>query len=137
MLTTQLINPEIISALAHCGHGSKVLIADGNYPLYQKSGEAKKVYLSLCPGSPTVTEVLSALMSVCNFEKAELMTPSGGEKPEIFAEFRELLGPNVPFESLSRYDFYDACTDDPMLALAISTGEKRLYANILLTVGCA
>ena len=53
MLTSKLIHPEIMSALAYCGHGSKVLIADGNYPLAEKTGNAKKVYLGLVPGMPT------------------------------------------------------------------------------------
>ena len=36
MVTTSLIHPEIIAAPARCGHGSKILIADGNYPLAEK-----------------------------------------------------------------------------------------------------
>ena len=60
MLTTKLINPEIMEALAYCGHGSKVLIADGNYPLAQKSGSAKKVYVGIMPGMPTVTDSFDA-----------------------------------------------------------------------------
>ena len=42
MLRTDLIHPPLLEALARCGHGSKVLIADGNYPLAEKSG--KDVY---------------------------------------------------------------------------------------------
>ena len=38
MLTGKLIHPDIMAALALCGHGDKVLIADGNYPLDSKSG---------------------------------------------------------------------------------------------------
>ena len=37
-------------------------------------------------------------------------------------------------ERLGRYEFYDACCV-PAVCLAISTGEKRTYANLLLTVG--
>lgn len=33
MLKGKLIHPDIMAALALCGHGDKVLIADGNYPL--------------------------------------------------------------------------------------------------------
>ena len=39
-------------------------------------------------------------------------------------------------ERLGRYEFYDACCV-PAVRLAISTGEKRTYANLLLTVGVA
>jgi L-fucose mutarotase len=32
MLKTTLLHPEILYALGAAGHGSKVLISDGNYP---------------------------------------------------------------------------------------------------------
>ena len=134
MLTTKLIHPEILSAISYCGHGSKILIADGNYPLDQKSGDAEKVYLGVSPGLPTVTDVLKALHSVLVFEKAEVMVPAEGPEPEIFQEFREEL--NLELTPTGRYEFYDLCAE-PDVYLAILTGEKRVFSNILLTVGCA
>lgn len=134
MLTSKCINPPIMAALARCGHGSKVLIADGNYPLEQMTECEDLVYLGLTSGTPTVTEVLEVLHGVVEFEKAEVMTPGEGPEPEIFEDFRKELGFDV--ETLGRYEFYDACKEDDVL-LAISTGEKRLFANVLLTVGCA
>lgn len=136
MLKTTLIHPEIISALSFCGHGSKILIADGNYPLMEKSGNAKKVYLGLTAGVPTVTEVLHAIHSVCEIEKAEVMVPDDGSEPEIFQDFyHELNG--LELTKHGRFEFYDACMNQDPVFLAISTGEKRIYANILITVGCA
>lgn len=136
MLTTKLIHPEIMEVLSRAGHGSKILIADGNYPLSEKSGSARKVFLGLCAGLPTVTEVLSALHSVIEIEQAEVMLPEDGSEPEIFPEFRQEL-PGLALSGLDRYAFYDACMKDDAVLLAISTGEKRTFANILLTVGCA
>lgn len=136
MLTTKLIHPEIMEVLSLAGHGSKVLIADGNYPLAEKSGTARKVYLGVTPGLPTVTDVLDALLGVCAVEKAEVMVPEDGSEPPIFAEFRKELG-GMELSPLGRYEFYDACMADNAVILAISTGEKRVFANILLTVGCA
>ena len=43
MLKGNLIHPDIMAALALCGHGDKVLIADGNYPLDSKSGDAERI----------------------------------------------------------------------------------------------
>lgn len=136
MLTTNLIHPQIMAALAKCGHGSKILIADGNYPLAEKSGNAEKVFLGLVRGKPMVTEVLDALLSVINVEKAEVMLPDDGSEPEIFGEFRKQLG-GMELTGLGRWEFYDACMTENAIVLAISTGEQRVYANILLTVGCA
>lgn len=136
MLTTTCMNPCILEALSYCGHGSKILIADGNYPLLEKTGDAKKIYLGLCPGTPTVTEVLHALLGVCNFERAEVMTPGDGSEPEIFPEFRRELN-GMELHALGRYEFYQACMEPDALVLAISTGEQRVFANLLLTVACA
>lgn len=136
MLTTKLIHPQIMSALAKCGHGSKILIADGNYPLAQKSGNSEKVFLGLVRGKPTVTEVLDAILSVVTVEKAEVMVPEDGSVPEIFQEFRKQLN-GMELSELGRYEFYDACMAENVIVLAISTGEQRVFANILITVGVA
>lgn len=135
MLTGKLIHPEIMRVLSLCGHGDKILIADGNYPLASKTGESEKVYLGLTPGLPTVTDVLEALLGAGNVEKMEVMQPEGGSTPEIFDEFKKLL-PEVPMEKLGRWEFYDACCEK-CVRLSISTGESRTFANVLLTVGCA
>lgn len=119
--------------LALCGHGDCILIADGNYPLDSESGDADKVYLAVKNGVPTVTEVLEALKGVVAFEKAEVMMPEGDVEPEIFDEFRQMLG-GMELNKLGRFEFYEACNKSK-IRLAISTGEKRVYANILLTIG--
>lgn len=134
MLKTGCIHPDIMRVVSLCGHGDKILIADGNYPLASKAGEAGKVYLGLTAGTPTVTQVLEALSGEVNFEKAEVMVPPEGE-PAIFEEFRRLLG-GMELSGLGRYEFYDACCE-PGVRLAISTGEQRTFANILLTLGVA
>ena len=135
MLKGKLIHPDIMAALALCGHGDKVLIADGNYPLDSKTGDAELIYLGLTPGLPTVTDVLEAVQSVINIEKAEVMEPGDGSTPEIFGQFQSMLG-GMELDKLGRYEFYDACCL-PGVRVAISTGEQRTFANILITVGVA
>ncbi|MBQ9647780.1 MAG: RbsD/FucU family protein [Oscillospiraceae bacterium] len=135
MLKGNMIHPEIAEVLSLCGHGTKVLIADGNYPLMARTDGARLVYLGLKPGMPTVTDVLESLLSVSNFESAEVMRTPDGSDPEIFADFKRLL-PDAPFTKLNAAEFYAACCE-PLVMLAISTGEQRTYANILLTVGCS
>lgn len=135
MLKGNLIHPDLMAALALCGHGDKVLIADGNYPLDSKTGDAEKIYLGLKPGLPTVTDVLEAIQSVINIEKAEVMDPADGTTPEIFGEFQTMLG-GMELDKLGRYEFYEACCL-PQVRVAVSTGEKRTFANLLITVGVA
>ena len=134
MLKTRLLHPEILQALGEAGHGAQVLIADGNYPqLTRSSAAAHRVYLNLAPGQLTVTDVLRVLVDAIPIEAAQVMVPDSGDEPGIFAEFRELL-PDVPLQPLGRLQFYDMARG-PDLALAILTGEQRIYANLLLTIG--
>jgi L-fucose mutarotase len=134
MLTYDLIHPEILRALGESGHGAQVLIADGNYPLVTRSNPAaRRVYLNLAPDLLRVTDVLRVLRGAIPIEAAHVMTPDTGPEPPIFADFRELL-PAVALQGLGRFVFYDAARG-PDLALAIATGERRVYANLLLTIG--
>jgi L-fucose mutarotase len=135
MLKTELIHPEILSALGSAGHGSKVLIADGNYPFGTGANpSAKRVYLNLAPGLVTVTDVLRMLVDAIPIEAAEVMMPASGEEPSIFAEFRSILPKDIALQALGRFEFYDAARHRD-LALVITTGEQRLYANLMLTIG--
>lgn len=134
MLKQRLIHPDILEALAAAGHGSKVLITDGNYPASTRIGDnATLVYLNLTPGKPTVTEVLEVLLTAIPVEAAEVMEPAEGPEPPIFEEFRALL-PSVEIEKLSRFEFYEEASEEDT-CLQIVTGEQRIYANLLLTIG--
>ncbi|NUP98630.1 MAG: transporter [Armatimonadetes bacterium] len=144
MLKFQLLHPQILEALGRCGHGSKVLIADGNYPYSTKLGpRATLVNLNLAPGIVSTTDVLHALLTAMPVENAAVMqyltTGPYALKgdPPVWAAFRQLLtgaGFEQDFERIERFAFYDAA-GAPDVALTIATGDQRIYANLLLTVG--
>jgi L-fucose mutarotase len=134
MLRYQLLHPDILQALGRAGHGAQVLICDGNYPASTGSRPgAQLVFLNLAPGMMRVTDVLAVLAGAVPIEAAAVMLPADGKEPPIFGEFRELLD-DVSLEPLGRFAFYEAARG-PNLALTIATGEQRVYANILLTIG--
>lgn len=134
MLKTRLLHPEILAALGEAGHGAQVLIADGNYPLATRSSlTARRVFLNLAPGMLSVTDVLAVLLAAIPVESADAMTADDGVEPQIHGEFRALL-PGAPLRTHPRADFYEMARGREV-ALAISTGEERLYANLLLTIG--
>jgi L-fucose mutarotase len=134
MLKTSLIHPQILSALGKSGHGTEILIADGNFPFNTGANpSAERVFLNLAPGLLTVTQVLEVLVTAIPVEAAHVMVPPDGTEPGIFLEFRAVL-PNLEFRRLGRFEFYDHVRE-PNLALVIATGEQRIYANIVLTIG--
>jgi len=144
MLKGQLIHPDILEVLGRAGHGSKILIADGNYPFRTKLGpNARLVSLNLSPGLVDCVQVLEALLGVIPVEEAAVMqyATSGPyalkEEPQIWEHFRGALagsGYEEPFKTIERFAFYDAAST-PDVALTIATGEQRIYANLLLTIG--
>ncbi len=135
MLKTKLLHPEILAALGGAGHGTKVLIADGNFPFGTGANpHAQRAYLNLAPGMLKVTDVLRVLIEAIPIEAAEVMQPATGDEPPVFSEFRNLLPKEITLKPLGRFEFYDAARQ-PDTALVIATGEQRIYANILLTIG--
>lgn len=135
MLKTSLLHPELLAALGGAGHGSKVLIGDSNYPFSTKSpGGAKRIYLNFSPGMLTATDVLKGIAGVIPIEQAEIMLTSSGKEAPIIDEFRGILGIQVPIVGHDRNAFYAAASSQDT-AIVIATGEQRIYANILLTIG--
>lgn len=135
MLKTNLLHPEILEALASNGHGSMLLIADGNYPFTTGVNErAKKVFLNLSPGMLTVTDVLKVLKEAVPVESYSVMMPPDEAQQQIHEEFLNILGENIPVERLKRFEFYRKSMS-PETFLVIATGEKRRFANILLVIG--
>ena len=57
---------------------------------------------------------------------AVLRSPLLGFTPDLLAAIR----------SCGKGDFYDACCQ-PGVRLAISTGEQRIFSNLLITIGVA
>lgn len=144
MLKSKLLHPQILAALARAGHSSKVLISDGNYPHWTRKGpNAEVVYLNLSPGHASVTEVLDVLLTSIPVELAEVMdyARSGpyalASDPPIWEEFSATLKKHslgLPLTKVERFKFYDLASA-PDVCLTIATGEQRIYANLLLTIG--
>lgn len=135
MLNHELIHPPLLEALATAGHGSRILLADGNYPyLTMVNPAARLVHLNLAPGLLTVTDVLPLIQTAVNFESAAVMRPAEGVDASVQEEYRRQLGDDVPVELVDRFDFYDLVRS-PEVGLVVATGEVRLYANLLLTIG--
>jgi L-fucose mutarotase len=144
MLKSTLLHPQILEVLGRAGHGSKVLIADGNYPAATTLGpNATLVSLNLAPGVVTCTQILTALAAAIPIEAAAVMdyarTSSHALEadPPIWTQFREILretcGP-ADLERIERFAFYRAAAQ-PDVCLAIASADQRIYANLMLTIG--
>lgn len=135
MLKTNLLHPEISSALGRNGHGSRLLIADGNYPFTTGvPATAQKVFLNLSPGMFSVTDVLKVIKDAIPIESYLVMLPPDETPQAIHDEFLNILGEDIPVTKVKRFDFYKEARS-PDTCLVIATGEIRRFANILVTIG--
>lgn len=120
--------------MGRAGHGSKILIADGNYPFSTQLGpNARLVSLNLSPGVVDVIQVLETIVSAVPIEEATVMQPvtSGAyalkDEPSIWSDFQRILkasGSSATLKKLERFAFFDAGKDHDV-ALTIATGEQR------------
>jgi L-fucose mutarotase len=144
MLKTTLLHPDILRICARAGHHSKILIADGNYPVSTKRGQQSElVCLQVMPGVPTVAQVLAAVLSAVPVDALNTMgIPSDdlyakfGEPP-AWEDFRALAkAAGIPdIEAISKWEFYKA-VESPDHVLTIQTADRSLWANVLVTMGC-
>ena len=134
MLTTPITHPELLAALARCGHGTTILLADGNYPHLTGAAEgATRIALNVASGLLTVDQILAPLAQMIPIEAcAFMLTAEAGTAPAVVG-YTEIL-PDVPFTGHERFAFYDLARSRD-LGLVIATGDQRQYANLLLTVG--
>ena len=95
---------------------------------------AEVIHLNLRPGLLSVTEVLGPLLEAVNIEAAHVMAlPDGGARPgarRVPAAARR----EVAFSVVERFAFYEAARG-PDVAFVVATGDQRICANLLLTIG--
>src|ERR1041384_2915749 len=118
MLKTPILHPQILGALGRAGHGSKVLIADGNFPHVTKRGpNAELVFLNFALGQMNVTDVLIGIANTIPIELVEGMEPQRvgpyaiKNDPPLFEEFRKILKARneaLDLTKLERQKFYEA-----------------------------
>ena len=132
-----ILSPELLKVLCEMGHGDEIVIADANFPgvtyaqrLIRADGHGGRdildAVLSLFPLDKTA-EKNAFLMAV-----SEENVPN----PPIWQEYESIMekyeADNVKVEQLERYAFYERAKN---AFAVVQTGEKALYANIIVKKG--
>lgn len=132
-----LLSPELLMVLRSMGHGDDIAIVDGNFPAAAVARRLVRL------DGLTATEVTNAILSVMPLDdfvpeaawRMEVVGDPQAEQP-IFGEFRAIIarheGSNFRLASLERFAFYEQAKT---AYAVVSTGEKRLYGNIILKKG--
>jgi L-fucose mutarotase len=131
-----ILGPELLGTLRAMGHGDEIAIVDGNYPAESAGPEIIRAHGHMA------TRILEAVLSVLPLDefvpdpaiRMEVVGKPNQLEP-VMEEFQAIIArhePDVKLKSLERFAFYKRVNG----AFAIvSTGERRLYGNIILKKG--
>jgi L-fucose mutarotase len=132
-----LLSPDLLMVLRSMGHGDEIAVVDGNFPAAAMARRLVRL------DGLTVTAVTNAILSVMPLDdfvpeaawRMEVVGDPRAEQP-IFDEFRAIIahheGSAFHLAALERFAFYERAK----AAYAIvSTGETRLYGNVILKKG--
>jgi L-fucose mutarotase len=132
-----IIPPELLKILMEMGHGDELVISDGNFPA---ANYAQR--LVRCDGH-NVPDLLDAIMKLFPLDPyvdapVTLMQVVPGDKVEtpIWDVYKEIIKKHEPVCNkvcnIERFAFYEKAKQCYAI---VATGEKALYANIILKKG--
>ncbi len=136
----QILSPELLKVLCEMGHSDRLVISDGNFPA-QSMG--KDAIVIRCDGHG-VPELLDAILKLFPLDTyvehpVNLMEVMPGDPVEtpIWDTYKEIVAKYdkrgaKAIGKIERFDFYDSAKTAYAI---IATGEKALYANIMLQKG--
>lgn len=135
-----LISPELLKILAEMGHGDYIVFADANFPS-ESVGEYSRVVRA---DGHTVPDLLRAVLPLFPLDTyvekpVTLMqvVPGDTVKTPIWDEYREIIALHdtrggTCVENIERFAFYEKAKG---AYAVVATGERALYANIILQKG--
>lgn len=136
----KILSPELLKVMCEMGHGDRLVISDGNFPA-QSMG--KNAIVIRCDGHG-VPELLDAILQLFPLDTyvekpVNLMEVVPGDNVEtpIWDVYADIISKyddrgRAAIGNIERFAFYD----EAKTAYAIiATGEKALYANIMLQKG--
>ena len=132
-----ILSPDLLKTLNEMGHGDEIVIADGNFPA---ASHARRLIRTDGHDIPPLLEAITKFFPIDTYDEhpVSLMQVSEGDdvQPVIWEKYRSILEKNdFNFDQaayLERFAFYERAKNAYGI---IATGEKALYANIILKKG--
>ncbi|MFD2117342.1 L-fucose mutarotase [Paenibacillus yanchengensis] len=132
-----IISPELLKVLMEMGHSDEIVFADGNFPA---ASHAQRLIRA---DGHSIPDLLDAVMQVFPLDQyvdqpAALMavTPGDPIATPIWDEYKAIVDKHESsegkFEEMERFAFYERAKKAYAI---VATGEKALYANLILKKG--
>lgn len=136
----QILSPELLKVLCEMGHSDRIVLSDGNFPA---ESMGKDCIVIRCDGHG-VPELLEAILEVFPLDTyiekpVNLMEVVPGDTVEtpIWDTYKEIVSKydnrgDEAVGNIERFAFYEEAKKAYAI---IATGEKALYANVILQKG--
>ncbi len=135
-----LLSPDMLKVLCEMGHGDRLVLADANFP----SASMGKNAIVLRADGHSATDLLDAILQLFPLDTyvehpVSLMQVMPGDpvKTPIWDEYKAIVAKydergDKAFDEIERFAFYE---EAKKVYAIIATGEKALYANLILQKG--
>ena len=136
----QILSPELLKVLCEMGHSDRIVLSDGNFPA---ESMGKDCIVIRCDGHG-VPELLEAILEVFPLDTyiekpVNLMEVVPGDTVEtpIWDTYKEIVSKydnrgDEAVGNIERFAFYE---ESKKAYAIVATGEKALYANVILQKG--
>ena len=132
-----ILSPQLLETIMEMGHGDELVLADGNFP---SESMGQRVIRADGHGVPDLLDAIMKFFPLDQYvdQPAALMqkvpgdtveTPIWGTYLEIVKRYEKTV---ENFEFVERFAFYERTKQ---AYAVVATGEKALYANIILKKG--
>ena len=135
-----ILSPEMLKVLCEMGHGDRLVIADANFPAASMGKDA----IVLRADGHSATDLLDAILTLYPLDTyvehpvflMQIM-PGDTVKNPIWDEYKAIVAKHDArgadaFAEIDRFAFYE---ESRKAYAIIATGEKALYANVMLQKG--
>lgn len=132
-----IIPPELLKILMEMGHGDEIVISDGNFPA---ASIAQRLVRCDGHGIPEILDAVLKFFPLDPYVKAPValmeVVPGDPVETPIWDVYKDIVKKHEPtnnkFENIERFAFYERAKK---AYAVVATGEKALYANIILKKG--
>ena len=134
----KVISPELLKILSEMGHGDEIVIADANFP---SASMGKRVIRADGIGGAEMLDAILSLLPLDTYSDPNVVLmklmpcDEGKVNPVIWEDYTKIAkknDQNAEIGNIDRFEFYERAKK---AYAVVATGEKAIYANILLVKG--
>ena len=139
-IISAILSPELLKTLCEMGHSDRIVIADGNFPC-ESMGKNCKVIRCDGHGVPELLDAVLQLFPLDTYVQKPVslmqVMPGDTAKTPIWEEYKKIIAKydergDETVGEVERFEFYEQAKTAYAI---VATGEKAVYANIMLQKG--